>query len=83
MSLCFLKHYSDLLGQPNKGVHQYRFLNTAIIDYSLTIALSMFTTYITMIPLTLTTIFWFIAGLFFHIIFGVQTSSLMYLGIEC
>ena len=83
MTLCVFKKYSDIFGQPNKGVHQYRFLNTAIIDYILTIVLSMFTTYITMIPLTLTTIFWFIAGLFLHMIFGVQTAALNYLGIEC
>ena len=83
MSLCIFKKYSDILGIPNKGVHQYRFLNTAIVDYLLTIVLSMFTTYKTHIPLTLTTIFLFVSGIFLHMIFGVQTSALSYLGIEC
>ena len=83
MSVCLLKKYSDIFGKPNKGVHKHRFLNTAIVDYILTILLSMFTTYITMIPLTITTIFWLLAGIVLHIIFGVQTSAVSYLGIKC
>lgn len=25
--------YSDIFGKPNEGVHSYRFLDTAIVDY--------------------------------------------------
>jgi len=35
------------------------------------------------IPLVLTTIGWFLLGIFFHIIFGVQTDVIKKLGIKC
>ena len=31
---CPFQKYKSSLGEPNKGVHSYRFLDTAIVDYS-------------------------------------------------
>ena len=82
MTCPFVK-FKDILGLPGKGAHSYRFLNTAIVDYLLTIALAMITTYFTKIPLVLTTIFWFIFGLIAHVLFGINTNSVRFLGLSC
>lgn len=80
---CPLRQFKDIFGKPGKGAHKYRFLNTAIVDYVLTIVLAIITTLATKMPLVLTTIMWFILGVVLHLLFGVQTSTLTYLGINC
>ena len=80
---CPFKKHKNLLGKPGKGIHSYRFLNIAIMDYIQTIGVSMLTTYLTKIPLVLTTIFWLILGIILHILFGVETEVVKYLGIKC
>ena len=80
---CPFKLYKNILGMPGKGAHKYRFLNTPIVDYVLTIVGAVITTYLTMIPLPLTTIVWFIMGIASHILFGVETETLKFLGVRC
>ena len=80
---CPFSKYRNIFGIPGKGVHKYQFLDTAIVDYVLTIILAALVTYFSKIPLVLTTIFIFITGIILHILFGVQTSTLKYLGIKC
>jgi len=80
---CPFEKYKHILGVPKKGAHSYRFLNTAVVDYLLTILGAILTTYWFQIPLVLTTIFWFIAGIILHILFGVPTNTTKYLGIHC
>lgn len=83
MNICPFSLYKNILGIPGKGVHKYRFLDSAIIDYLLTIIVAGITTYISKIPLVLTTILWLVLGIVFHILFGVETNTLKYLGIIC
>ena len=83
MTLCPFSNYKYILGIPKQGVHKYRFLDTAMVDYILTILLSGLTTFLTKIPLVLTTIAWFIIGIISHILFGLETNSVKYLGIKC
>ena len=80
---CPLSKYKNVLGIPGKGAHKYQFLNTAIVDYILTIIIACFTTYLLDIPLVLTTISWFVMAIILHILFGVETSTLKYMGIKC
>ena len=80
---CPLSQYKNMFGKVNEGVHSVRFLGTAIVDYVLTIILAIITTLATKMPLVLTTIMWLIIAIILHIIFGVQTSTLTYLGINC
>lgn len=75
-----LKKYKDIFGKPGEGIHQYRFLGTAISDYLLTILVAVIITYFTKIPLVLTTIFAFVLGIVLHVIFGVSTNTTRYLG---
>ena len=80
---CPFVKFKDALGVSGKGVHSYKFLNTAIADYVLTILLAVITSYFTDIPLVLTTIFWFIVGIVAHVLFGVNTNTVRFLGFSC
>jgi hypothetical protein len=81
--LCPFYNNRDLFGEPNTGVHSYRFLNIAIVDYVLTILLAGLVSYMYMIPLDLITILLFILGIMLHVLFGVNTATIKYLGISC
>ena len=83
MTKCPLSKFSSLLGEPGKGIHKIRLINTPILDYLITILAAMLLSYLTEIPLVLTTIFIFIFGILMHMLFGVKTSSLEYLGLSC
>ena len=80
---CPFSKYKDLLGIPGKGIHSIRFINTPIVDYVLTLIAAMCTSFFTNVPLVISTITWFILGIILHILFGVQTSTLKFLGIKC
>ena len=47
--------YKEIFGQIGKGIHQYRFMGTAIVDYIMTIIGSIFLSYVLKIPLELMT----------------------------
>jgi len=81
--MCIFSEYKDFFGKVGEGVHKYRFLNTAMVDYCLTVCFAMLITYLTDIPLILTTIGLFVLSIFFHYLFGVETNTLKYLGIRC
>jgi len=81
--MCIFSKYKDIFGEAGKGVHSYRFLNTALVDYLLTILGAILLTYLTDIPLVLTTIGLLVLGIILHYLFGVNTNSLKYLGITC
>ena len=38
---CPLSKYKNLFGEPGKGIHRFRFLNSAVVDYVLTIILAI------------------------------------------
>ena len=77
---CTFSKYMNIFGIPNTGVHSYRFLNTAIVDYILTILLSIIITFLTNIPLVLTTIFSFIVGIIAHYMFCINTNTIKFMG---
>ena len=83
MDICPFSKYKNILGIIGKGIHKYRFLNTAIIDYIFTIIIACITTYFSNIPLVLATIMWLVLGIVLHMLFGVKTNTLKYLGILC
>jgi hypothetical protein len=83
MTICPLSKYSNIFGKPNTGLHQYRILDTAIVDYIGTIIIAMIITYFTDIPLVITTILSFVIGILLHILFGVATNSVKYLNLKC
>ena len=80
---CPFKKFRDIFGKPNTGIHKIKLGDTSIIDYLATIIGAMIISYYTDIPLVIMTIIILLLGILFHILFGVNTSSLKYLGIEC
>lgn len=83
MTYCPFKKFKNIFGVPKTGVHSYRILDCAVIDYLLTILLALFTTLITKVPLVLTTILMFIIGIISHVLFGVETNTTNFLNINC
>ena len=75
-----LSQYKNIFGEPGKGLHQYKFKGTAVIDYLLTILGAFIVTYFTDIPLVITTIGLLILGILFHSLFGIRSQALQYLG---
>jgi hypothetical protein len=81
---CPFKEFKDLFGIKKKGIHSYRFSeDTAIIDYFITIIGCLLLSHFTKVPLVLTTIIVLLLGILVHLLFGVETNSLKYLGITC
>lgn len=67
--------YRDVLGRPREGVHAWRLPgDVAGVDYLATIVLALATTWYTKVPIELTTIFWLVAGVVGHMLFGVDTA---------
>ncbi len=83
MTLCPLVKFNKIFGSPGKGVHSFQIMNTAMVDYILTILGAFLMTYLTNIPLVLTTIGLFILGIIMHILFGIPTDAVKYLGLAC
>ena len=75
-----LSKYKNIFGEPGKGLHQYKFKGTSVIDYGFTIVVAFIVTYYTDIPLVITTIVLLILGILFHSLFGIRSQALKYLG---
>lgn len=73
--------YKNLFGVAGEGVHAYRFMDTAMVDYVGTLLLAVLLTKYTRIPLVLSTILMFIMGIVLHALFCVPTGATRYLGI--
>ena len=80
---CPFSKYKNMLGEVNKGVHKYNIpgTKTALVDYILSLGLAWVITASTNIPLVLTTISVLLLGILSHILFGVKTSTITYLGL--
>jgi hypothetical protein len=83
MAPCPFQSYRDFFGKPGTGLHAYKFRGTSIFDYLMTIAGACLITYLTDIPLVLTTIGLLGLGIIFHMLFGVPSQSVTYLGLKC
>jgi len=71
----FFSQYKNIFGKPKEGVHKYRFMDVAIVDYILTIIGAFILTYLTTIPVELTTSFLFSFGVFLHLLFDIDTNT--------
>jgi hypothetical protein len=76
MNLC---KYSNLFGEPSKGIHKYRLFDVAIIDVSVVIIFGYiihanFKKINSNISLNLTLLLLFIIGIIMHRLFCVRTK---------
>lgn len=66
--------YKNALGEPNKGIHSYRFLGVAIADVIMTILGALLIAYIFHVSFLKTLVILFILGIFLHHLFCVRTT---------
>tara|TARA_B100000929_G_scaffold107782_1_gene85271 strand:+ start:10364 stop:10621 length:258 start_codon:yes stop_codon:yes gene_type:complete len=85
MNFCPLSQYKNILGVPDEGFHKYRFLGTAILDYIGGILLAIFITFVSKnkFPLVMSTISVLVGAEILHMLFGIPTNTLKFLGINC
>ena len=75
-----LCQYKNIFGSPGKGVHAWRFMDTAVFDYVGTLLLAALFARLTGLPLVLSTILMFAVGVVLHVVFCVPTAAVKYLG---
>ena len=83
MTLCPLSQYKDIFGAAGTGPHRFRFMGVALVDFALTILLAVFLTWAFKVPFDLSIIFMLVISLFIHMLFGVETGALKYMGLTC
>lgn len=66
--------YKNFLGEPNKGVHSYRFLGVAIMDVIMTIIGAYVISLITRFNFIYILLGLFLLGILFHRVFCVDTT---------
>ena len=76
MKLC---QFKDIFGVPGQGVHRWRFGDAAATDYFLTILGAWLLNRWTGVPVVLTTILLFVAGILLHWLFCVPTGAVRFL----
>jgi uncharacterized membrane protein len=91
MELCKYKH---IFGEPNKGVHKYRFMGMAVVDWLLTIIIAAVITIIwsrrnrkvqwqkVTLYFVLVLIVLILLGVILHWLFCVDTTLNKYIGIN-
>ena len=83
MTVCPFRTYRDLFGAPGTGIHRFKFKGTSLVDYVITLGVAFLVTYLTEVPLVLTTIGVLVLGIIAHMLFGVPTVSAQFLGLSC
>ena len=83
MATCPFSKYKNIFGAPGTGPHSIRFMGVALVDFGLTILLAMFITWKFGVPLDLSIIATLVLALIIHMLFGVETGALKYLGLSC
>ena len=69
-----LSQYKNILGEPNMGLHSYRFLGVAIMDVIQSIIGAFVISYIIKQSFWLVLLIIFLLGITLHRIFGVRTT---------
>jgi len=83
MTSCPFSKYKNIFGEPNTGIHSFRFFDMAIFDYIFSILGAILITFLTKIPLVITTILVLVLGIILHMLFGVETQAVKFLKINC
>lgn len=73
--LAIFNKSKDIFGAPYKGVHSFRIMDVAVVDYVATIFGAFTLYYFTGIPVEICTILLFFLGIVAHILFGVDTAT--------
>lgn len=66
--------YKNIFGKPNAGIHKYRFLNIAIVDFIETVIAAWILSYFLKYPFWQILLGLFIVGIILHRLFCVRTT---------
>ncbi len=66
--------YSNLFGEPNKGIHSIRIFNIAIVDVLLTILVAHLASEFFKVSFILVLLILFVLGIILHRLFCVKTT---------
>lgn len=77
MSLC---QYKDIFGAPGTGVHRFKILDTAVVDWVLTFLLAVLVSYWGKVPFTVALVSLLVLGVVMHVLFCVSTPTTKFLG---
>ena len=80
---CPLSKYKDIAGLIGTCIHKYRFLGISAVDFFVTILMAVGITWFFKVPLDLSIIGILVLSLIVHLLFGVETGALKYLGLTC
>ena len=80
---CPFSKYKDIAGASGTGIHKYRFLGISAVDFFGTILIATAITWFFKVPLDLSVIGILVLSLIIHMLFGVETGALKYLGLTC
>jgi hypothetical protein len=80
---CPLEKYRDVFGAPGTGVHKYRFLGVALVDFALSVLGAVLISVVFKMPIDLSLILVLVLGIILHALFGVPAGALKFLGIKC
>ena len=83
MTTCPFNAYKHIFGKVGKGLHGITFLGVNIIDNGIAIIGAVLLTYFTKIPFPLSIILFYTSGILVHMLFGVNTKTITYLGLTC
>jgi len=72
MGTCPFAKFSNILGEPGKGVHSIRIFNISVVDVLLTFVLAYFTKGDNNYWFVL--LIWFLVGIILHHLFCVKTT---------
>lgn len=70
-SLCSKK---NMFGEPGKGIHSYRFMGIAIVDFALTVIVALLVAWIMKWSVWWTLLGFFVLGIVMHRLFCVRTT---------
>ena len=71
--------FSDVFGEAEKGIHAPSVLGTAVFDYALTLALAIFGTAATGVPIVLTTNAAMVLSLVVHAAVDADTRTMRWI----
>jgi hypothetical protein len=67
------------MGSIGEGIHAPSVVDTAVVDYAMTLALAVLVTYTTKVPLVLTTIACMLLSIGAHAALGIDTRTMRWI----
>lgn len=74
MNIAIFSKYREIFGRPKEGIHRFRFMGIAIVDFIMTVAGAIFLSWFFNWPLLYCLAAVFFVAILVHRLFGVRTT---------